>query len=152
MARTMVANIPGARLRAVEQELTEARGEEAVNAVIEAHPEESKVLQQLVEWRRAGRQVPPLSRVQRVMLWSDSSMELSAAPMGEAPSRGPGRGPGAPGGSGGFGNRPGGARGGDRRGGPRGAGGSAGAGAFGGFGAAGSHDRGRPPTSGAAPR
>jgi hypothetical protein len=88
MSKTMTANIPGARLREVDRELAKARGEAAVNAVIEAYPNEAKVLQQLVEWRRAGKSVPPLARVQRAMLWSDNSIELSAAAASEAPARG----------------------------------------------------------------
>src|ERR687885_53310 len=108
MSKTMVANIPGARLREAERQLALLRGEEAVKAFIEAHPNETKGLQQLVELRRSGRSLPPLARVQRAMLWSDGSIELSAAPAPEVAGRSrDGRGPGGPGGSGGAG-RPGG--------------------------------------------
>jgi hypothetical protein len=80
MARTMVANIPGARLREAERELATLKGEAAVTAFLEAHPNETKVLQQLVEWRRAGRAAPPLARVQRAMLWSDGTIEFRIEP------------------------------------------------------------------------
>jgi hypothetical protein len=95
MAKTMVANVSGARIREAERELALIRGAEAVNAYLESHPNETKVLQQIVEWRRAGKPVPPLGRVQRAMVWSDGSVELSTAPAPEPIVR-PGR-PGAPG-------------------------------------------------------
>ena len=90
MAKTMVANVTGARLREVERQLAMLRGEAAVSAFIEAHPHETRVLQQLVEWRRAGRSVPNLTRIHRAMIWSDGSIEISALP-GLAPAERPGR-------------------------------------------------------------
>jgi hypothetical protein len=90
MAKTMVANVTGARLREVERQLAMLRGEAAVSAFIEAHPHETRVLQQLVEWRRAGRSVPPLARIQRAMIWNDGSIEISAVP-GAVPAGRPGR-------------------------------------------------------------
>jgi hypothetical protein len=83
-----VANISGARLRETERQLTLLRGEEAVAAFLDAHPNETKVLQQLVDWRRAGRSVPALPRVQRAMLWSDGTIELRTEAGAEA-GRGP---------------------------------------------------------------
>src|SRR5689334_24298003 len=89
MAKTMVANIAGARLRDTERELAMLRGEQAVTAFIESHPNETKVLQQMVEMRRAGKPAPSLARVQRAMLWSDGSLEFNTAPAPEG-SRGRG--------------------------------------------------------------
>lgn len=84
MTRTMTANIPGARLRDVERRLAMLRGEEAINSFLAEHPNEVKVLEQMVEHRRAGKSVPSLTRVQRVMLWSDGEIEykMEAAPEG----------------------------------------------------------------------
>jgi hypothetical protein len=115
MPKTMVANISGARLREAERQLAQLKGAAAVNDFLESHPNETKVLQQLVDWRRAGRPAPSLARVQRAMLWSDGTIELSTIPGPEpAPRPSPGRpgaprgaprgarsGPGAPGGAGG---------------------------------------------------
>src|SRR5919199_35127 len=75
MSRTMTANIPGARLREVERQLTQLKGEEAIDRFMEEHPNEIKVLEQMVASRRAGKPVPSLARVQRVMLWSDGEVE-----------------------------------------------------------------------------
>ena len=104
MSRTMTANIPGARLRDVERRLALLKGEEAINSFLAEHPNEVKVLEQMVEQRRAGKPVPALTRVQRVMLWSDGSLEykLEAAPDGR---EGPGE-RGARGERGGRGARP----------------------------------------------
>jgi hypothetical protein len=88
----MVANIPGARLRDTERELAMLRGEQAVTAFLESHPNETKVLQQMVEMRRAGKPAPSLARVQRAMLWSDGSLEFNTAPAPEG-SRGRGASP-----------------------------------------------------------
>ena len=77
MAKTMVANITGARLRETERELALLRGAAAVTAFLEAHPNETKVLQQIVDWRRAGRPTPSLARVQRAMVWSDGTTSES---------------------------------------------------------------------------
>jgi hypothetical protein len=76
----MVANITGARLRDVERELALLRGEEAVTQYLEAHPHEARVLQYLVEQRRAGRSVPAPARIQRAMIWSDGTIELRTLP------------------------------------------------------------------------
>jgi hypothetical protein len=92
MARTMVANITGARLREAERQLALLRGEAAVNEYLETHPNETKVLQQLVDWRRAGKPAPSLARVQRAMVWSDGTIELNTVAAPEpAPRPGPGR-------------------------------------------------------------
>jgi hypothetical protein len=92
MARTMVANITGARLRDAERQLALLKGEAAVNEYLETHPNETKVLQQLVDWRRAGKPAPSLARVQRAMLWSDGTIELNTVAGPEpAPRPGPGR-------------------------------------------------------------
>ncbi|MBI3969971.1 MAG: hypothetical protein HY332_01670 [Chloroflexi bacterium] len=100
----MTANIAGARLREVERELARIRGEDAVNTYLDEHPNEVTVLQQLVEWRRAGRVVPALARVQRAMLWSDGTLELrtvstepSIEPRAQQGRRGPGPGGSGPG-------------------------------------------------------
>ncbi len=135
MPRTMTANIPGAKLREAERQLAMLRGPDALNAFMEQHPNEIKVLEQLVEWRRAGKPTPSLARVQRVMLWSDGEIELKTDPLperGGAPGRGPLRGPvqsgGRPRTGGPAGGRPG-------SGGPGGAGSAGGVGARpGGFG------------------
>lgn len=76
MARTMAANLTGARLRDVDQALRDARGTSAVDAVMKAHPHEARVLQHLFDERRAGRPTPALSRIARVMIWSDGAMEF----------------------------------------------------------------------------
>jgi hypothetical protein len=91
--RTMVANISGARLRDAERELAELKGESAVTEYIAAHPNETRVLQELVDMRRAGRNAPALARVQRAMLWSDGTIEFRAEPAAE---RGAGPRPGGP--------------------------------------------------------
>jgi hypothetical protein len=92
MARTMVANITGARLREAERQLALLKGEAAVNEYLETHPNETKVLQQLVDWRRAGKPAPSLARVQRAMVWSDGTIELNTVSVPEpAPRPGPGR-------------------------------------------------------------
>jgi hypothetical protein len=124
MPKTMVANISGARLREAEKQLAELRGADAVNAFLEAHPNETKVLQQLVDWRRAGKPAPSLARVQRAMLWSDGTIEFNTVTAPEPPARperfgrapggrpgqsGPGRGPGRPGAAPAYGRGPGGA-------------------------------------------
>jgi len=100
----MTANIPGARLREVEQRLALLRGEEAVNHFLAEHPNEIKVLEQMVEQRRAGKPVPSLTRVQRAMLWSDGVLEFTteAAPdgRGRAGERGGGDRSGTRGGAG----------------------------------------------------
>lgn len=88
MARTMAANLTGARLREVDQALRDARGAPAVDALMKAHPHEAKVLQHLFDERRAGRPVPALLRIARVMIWSDGAMEFRLVdmppPMGSA--------------------------------------------------------------------
>ena len=76
MARTMVANLTGARLREVDQALRDARGAAAVDALMNAHPHEAKILQHLFDERRAGRPGPALGRIARVMIWSDGAMEF----------------------------------------------------------------------------
>ena len=76
MARTMAANLTGARLREVDQALRDARGASVVDALMKAHSHEAKVLQHLFDERRAGRPVPPLIRIARVMIWSDGAMEF----------------------------------------------------------------------------
>jgi hypothetical protein len=86
-----VANISGARLRDAERELAVLKGESAVTEYLAAHPNETRVLQELVDMRRAGRSAPPLARVQRAMLWSDGTIEFRAEP---APERGPAPRPG----------------------------------------------------------
>lgn len=80
----MTANIPGARLRDVERRLALLKGPEAIDSFLAEHPNEVQVLQQMVEQRRAGKPVPSLARVQRVMLWSDGHLEFKteAAPEG----------------------------------------------------------------------
>ncbi|HEU5318381.1 MAG TPA: hypothetical protein VFX49_19875, partial [Chloroflexota bacterium] len=108
----MTANIPGARLRDVERRLALLRGEEAINEFIAQHPNETRVLERMVEARRAGKPTPSLARVQRVMLWSDGEVEFKTDPAPEGRERGgpPGRGQGGPGrpiGSGGPGTAPG---------------------------------------------
>lgn len=94
-----MANISGARLREAERQLSGLKGEGTVSAFLEAHPHETKVLQQLVDWRRAGRVTPPLARVQRAMVWSDGTIELSTVSGPESAARaGPSRqGSGGPG-------------------------------------------------------
>ncbi|MCX5989011.1 MAG: hypothetical protein NTV35_08280 [Chloroflexi bacterium] len=90
MARTMVANLTGARLREVDHELPMIRGVEAVDAYLKAHPHEARILQHLFDQRRAGRPVPSLARINRVMIWSDGEMEfrLNAPPTAaDAPPR-----------------------------------------------------------------
>jgi hypothetical protein len=112
----MTANIPGARLRDVERRLALLRGEEAINEFIAQHPNETKVLERMVEARRAGKPTPSLTRVQRVMLWSDGEVEFKTDPVPEGRERGGGSGAGRAGGgriSGGAG-RAGGDRGRDR--------------------------------------
>ena len=56
MTRTMVANVPGARLREAERELALLRGEDAVTAYITTHRTETdvlqKVLDQKVDWNQ----------------------------------------------------------------------------------------------------
>ena len=86
-----MANITGARLREAERQLALLKGEAAVNEYLETHPNETKVLQQLVDWRRAGKPAPSLARVQRAMVWSDGTIELNtvAGARAGAPS-GPG--------------------------------------------------------------
>lgn len=94
MARTMVANLTGARLREVDHELPMIRGVEAVDAYLKAHPHEARILQHLFDQRRAGRPVPSLARINRVMIWSDGEMEfrLNAPPIAaDAPPRSDGR-------------------------------------------------------------
>ena len=94
MARTMVANLTGARLREVDHELPMIRGVEAVDAYLKAHPHEARILQHLFDQRRAGRPVPSLARINRVMIWSDGEMEfrLNAPPTAPAaPPRSDGR-------------------------------------------------------------
>ena len=94
MARTMVANLTGARLREVDHELPMIRGVEAVDSYLAAHKHEARILQHLFDQRRAGRQVPSLARISRVMIWSDGEMEflLNAPPTApEAPPRSDGR-------------------------------------------------------------
>jgi hypothetical protein len=87
-----VANITGARLREAERQLALLKGEAAVNEYLESHPNETKVLQQLVDWRRAGKPAPSLARVQRAMVWSDGTIELNTVAAPEpAPRPGPGR-------------------------------------------------------------
>ncbi len=76
MARTMTANVTGARLREVEGALREARGAKQVEALMKLHPNEVKVLQHLFDERRAGRPAPFLERIARVMVWSDGAMEF----------------------------------------------------------------------------
>src|SRR5581483_9750244 len=98
MSRTMVANITGARLRDVERELALLRGEEAVTQYLEAHPHEARVLQYLVEQRRAGRSAPSPARIQRAMVWSDGTIELRTLPA-LAPARRAGQARAAPGGA-----------------------------------------------------
>src|SRR5215204_3835279 len=99
MSRTMTANIPGARLREVEQRLTQLRGEQAIDEFIAQHPNETKVLERMVEARRAGKPMPSLARVQRVMLWSDGEVEFKtdAVPEGRERTDRGGRGPAGPG-------------------------------------------------------
>lgn len=87
MSRTMTANIPGARLREVERQLATLRGEEAINRYIEEHPNEVQVLEQMVAARRAGKPTPSLTRVQRVMLWSDGEVEFKTDPVPEGRER-----------------------------------------------------------------
>lgn len=90
----MVANLTGARLREVDHELPMIRGVEAVDAYLAAHPHEARILQHLFDQRRAGRQVPSLARINRVMIWSDGEMEfrLTAPPTApDAPPRSDGR-------------------------------------------------------------
>ncbi|HEX2033321.1 MAG TPA: hypothetical protein VHS99_03975 [Chloroflexota bacterium] len=89
MAKTMVANITGTRLRETERQLALLKGEAAVSAFLDAHPHETKVLQQLVDRRRSGQPAPPLSRVQRAMVWSDGTIEFTTLP-GAAPAAAPG--------------------------------------------------------------
>lgn len=93
MARTMSANLTGARLREVDQALREARGATAVDALMKAHSHEARVLQHLFEERRAGRPAPPLARIARVMVWSDGAMEFrlvdASAPPGASGPRFP---------------------------------------------------------------
>lgn len=94
MARTMVANLTGARLREVDHELPMIRGVDAVDAYLKAHPHEARILQHLFDQRRAGRPVPSLARINRVMIWSDGEMEfrLNAPPTAaDAPPRSDGR-------------------------------------------------------------
>ncbi len=87
-----MANITGARLREAERQLALLKGEAAVNEYLESHPNETKVLQQLVDWRRAGKPAPSLARVQRAMVWSDGTIELNTVAVPEpAPRPGPGR-------------------------------------------------------------
>ncbi len=81
MARTMTANLTGARLREVDRALRDARGAPAVDALMNAYPHEAKVLQHLFDERRAGRPVPPLLRIARVMIWSDGAMEFRLVDM-----------------------------------------------------------------------
>ncbi|MGH2355045.1 MAG: hypothetical protein ACRDJN_25835, partial [Chloroflexota bacterium] len=88
MAKTMVANISGARLRETERALALLKGEAAVAAYLEAHPNETKVLQELVDLRRAGKPAPALARVQRVMLWSDGTTEFKTLAGGGTPAQG----------------------------------------------------------------
>ena len=46
------------------------------------------MLQQLVDWRRAGKPAPSLARVQRAMVWSDGTIELNTvAPPSRRPVR-----------------------------------------------------------------
>jgi hypothetical protein len=113
MTRTMTANIPGARLRDVERRLAMLRGAEAIDSFLAEHPNEVKILEQMVEQRRAGKPVPSLTRVQRVMLWSDGDIEYKMETAPEGAER--------PGERGGRGERGGGARSG-----PRGGGGAGG--------------------------
>ena len=108
MARTMAANLTGARLREVDQALRDARGAPAVDALMKAHPHEAKVLQHLFDERRAGRPVPPLIRIARVMIWSDGAMEFRLVDSPVTLSGGPTPPSNAPTG---YGARPGGQRG-----------------------------------------
>jgi len=87
MTKTMTANIPGARLRDVERELAMLRGEEAINAFLEQHPTEIQILEKMVEQRRSGKPMPSLTRVQRVMLWSDGQLEFKTDPAPEGRAR-----------------------------------------------------------------
>ena len=120
----MTANIPGARLRDVERRLAMLRGPEAIDSFLAEHPNEVKVLEQMVEQRRAGKPVPSLARVQRVMLWSDGHVEFKTEAAPEGSERPGGRGErGDRGERGGRGERSG--RG-PRPGGPSGAGGPTG--------------------------
>ena len=48
------------------------------------------MLQQLVDWRRAGKPAPSLARVQRAMVWSDGTIELNTVAAPEPAPR-PGR-------------------------------------------------------------
>ena len=89
MARTMVANLTGARLREVDHELPMIRGVEAVDSYLAAHPHEARILQHLFDERRAGRQVPSLTRINRVMIWSDGEMEFRLNPPPSAPDTPP---------------------------------------------------------------
>ena len=89
-----MANLTGARLREVDHELPMIRGVEAVDAYLKAHPHEARILQHLFDQRRAGRPVPSLARINRVMIWSDGEMEfrLNAPPTAaDAPPRSDGR-------------------------------------------------------------
>lgn len=89
-----MANLTGVRLREVDHELPMIRGVEAVNAYLKAHPHEVRILQHLFDQRRAGRQVPSLGRINRVMIWSDGEMEFrlnAPPPAPDGPPRSDGR-------------------------------------------------------------
>lgn len=87
MTKTMTANIPGARLRDVERQLATLRGEEAIDAFLEQHPTEIQILEKMVEQRRSGKPMPSLTRVQRVMMWSDGQLEFKTDPAPEGRAR-----------------------------------------------------------------